>query len=213
MEDSFAETKHELYELMQRMRHDRITPPIPEGVTPSEARTMMAVFSLDACGEPVRPGRVAEISHTTPSALSQTFKALEEKGLIERHRTSDDYRAVTVSLTDEGRRFAAEGRRLRDDHMEQIMAYLGESDMAHLVRILKRVVEYHDGSGIEGAPAPCSCDAPAAEVAHASAAGADTPDTAAAPCAHPHAGHPGASDHQRVVPAGDAPEGGEAPCA
>ena len=64
---------------------------------------MMTVAMLEEHGEPIRPGRVAELSHTTPSALSQTFKALEEKGLIERRRAGDDYRAVTVSLTAEGR--------------------------------------------------------------------------------------------------------------
>ena len=157
MTDSFNETKRELYELMQRSRRERFTPPTPEGVTPSEARTMMTVAMLEEHGEPIRPGRVAELSHTTPSALSQTFKALEEKGLIERRRAGDDYRAVTVSLTAEGRRFAAEGRRMRDEHMEQVMAFVGEEDMAHLVRILKRVVEFHDRTHAGGESALCPC--------------------------------------------------------
>ena len=100
---------------------------------------------------------MAELSHTTPSALSQTFKALEEKGLIERRRAGDDYRAVTVSLTAEGRRFAAEGRRKSDEHMEQVMAFVGEEDMAHLVRILKRVVEFHDRTHAGGESALCPC--------------------------------------------------------
>ena len=88
MTDSFIETKRELYELMQRSRRERFTPPTPEGVTPSEARTMMAISGLGRTCEDIRPGRVAEMTHTTPSALSQTFKTLEEKGLIERHRSS-----------------------------------------------------------------------------------------------------------------------------
>ena len=46
MTDSFNETKRELYELMQRSRRERFTPPTPEGVTPSEARTMMTVSAL-----------------------------------------------------------------------------------------------------------------------------------------------------------------------
>ena len=102
MTDSFAEMKRELYELMQRSRRGNFAPPLPEGVTPSEARTIMMVAGLRCEGEDVRPGRVAEMTHTTPSALSQTFKTLEEKGLIERRRASGDYRAVTVSLTEEG---------------------------------------------------------------------------------------------------------------
>lgn len=196
MDDSFADMKRELYEIMQRMRHDRIMPPTPEGVTPSEARIMMAVGKLEACGEPIRPGRVAEISHTTPSALSQTFKALEEKGLIERHRTSDDYRAVTVVLTEEGRQFAAEGRRLRDEHMNQVMAYVGEEDMAHLVRILKRVVEFHDRTHADAFPAPCGAEGD----------GACAPSGPDGRCATQ-----GRAD--AATPAPHDSEGGNAPCA
>ena len=150
MTDSFNETKRELYELMQRSRRERFTPPTPEGVTPSEARTMMTVSALQHTCEDVRPGRVAELTHTTPSALSQTFKTLEEKGLIERHRASGDYRAVSVSLTEEGERFAA-------------MEHVGIEDMRHLVRILRKVVEFHEldpeatcKSRAEGDEAPCA---------------------------------------------------------
>lgn len=163
MTDSFIETKRELYELMQRSRRERFTPPTPEGVTPSEARTMMAISGLGLTCEDIRPGRVAEMTHTTPSALSQTFKTLEEKGLIERHRSSDDYRAVSVSLTEEGERFAAEGKRLRDEHMDAVMKYVGVEDMQHLVRIMRKVVEFHDQdpedackSHAEGDDAPCA---------------------------------------------------------
>ena len=163
MTDSFAEMKRELYELMQRSRRGNFAPPLPEGVTPSEARTIMMVAGLRCGGEDVRPGRVAEMTHTTPSALSQTFKTLEEKGLIERRRASGDYRAVTVSLTEEGERVAEEGRRLRDEHMDAVMEYVGVEDMQHLVRIMRKVVEFHEQapevacrSHAEGDDAPCA---------------------------------------------------------
>ena len=91
------------------------------------------------------------------------FKTLEEKGLIERHRASGDYRAVSVSLTEEGERFAAEGRRLRDEHMDAVMEHVGIEDMRHLVRILRKVVEFHEldpeatcKSRAEGDEAPCA---------------------------------------------------------
>lgn len=163
MTDPFFETKRELYELMQRMRHDRFTPPTPEGLTPSEARTMVAVGGFGSEHGDIRPGRVAELTHTTPSALSQTFKSLEEKGLIERHRATGDYRAVSVSLTEEGKRFADEGRRLHDEHMDKVMAYIGIDDMQHLVRILRKVVEFHErdvdnacSRSSEGGDIPCA---------------------------------------------------------
>ena len=163
MTDPFFETKRDLYELMQRMKHGQISPPTPAGVTPTEARTMMVIGAFDRADGDVRPGRVAEMMHTTPSAQSQTFKSLEEKGLIERHRASNDYRAVSVSLTEEGARFAAEGRRLHDEHMDNVLSYVGVEDMQHLVRILRKVVEFHerDADGTrkskpEGGDTPCA---------------------------------------------------------
>lgn len=152
MEDSFAELKRELYVLMERMRHTRVAPPTPDGVTPLEARTMIAIDEMSRTGE-TRPGRIAEFAHTTPSALSQAFKSLEEKSLIERHRAGSDYRGVTVTLTPEGERFAAEGRRLHSEHMNEVMAYVGEEDVRHLVRILRKVVDFYEG---EGGDNPCA---------------------------------------------------------
>lgn len=169
MEDSFAELMRELYLLMERMRRSRVAP-TPEGVTPLEARTMIAVDEMGRHGE-TRPGRIAEFAHTTPSALSQAFKSLEEKGLIERHRSEGDCRGVTVKLTPEGERFAAEGRRLHSEHMKEVMAYVGEEDVRHLVRILRKIVDFHDNAASaapgnaapsdatpnpEGGEAPCA---------------------------------------------------------
>ena len=100
---------------------------------------------------------------SSPSTVHVHLKALEEKGLIERHRASNDYRAVSVSLTEEGARFAAEGRRLHDEHMDNVLAYVGVEDMQHLVRILRKVVEFHerDADGTckskpEGGDTPCA---------------------------------------------------------
>ncbi|MCQ5105908.1 hypothetical protein NE553_15605, partial [Eggerthella lenta] len=61
MTDSFNETKRELYELMQRSRRERFTPPTPEGVTPSEARTMMTVSALQHTCEEATPYRSSTI--------------------------------------------------------------------------------------------------------------------------------------------------------
>ncbi|OUO90853.1 MarR family transcriptional regulator [Gordonibacter sp. An230] len=150
MEDSFAELKHELYDLMQRMRGSRVALPIPEGVTPLEARTALAVAEAHRAGE-TRPGRIAELSHIAPSALSQTFRSLEGKGFIERHRAAGDWRGVAVALTPEGERLAAEVRRLYSEHMGEVMAYVGEEDVRCLVRILRKVADFHDGKEGDGA--------------------------------------------------------------
>ncbi len=198
MTDSFKETKHELFELMQRMHRSDYSSPTPEGVTPSEARTVVAIEELHRLHDETRPGRVAEFTHTTPSALSQTFRALEEKGLIERHRAGGDFRGVTVKLTEEGRRFATESKQLHDDHMDEIMAYVGEADMAHLVRILRKVAEYHERKGEGGVP----CKAEGGKDGRpgpSARSGAATPDSDAVAA--------------KADQDGATPEGGDAPCA
>lgn len=198
MTDSFKETKHELFELMQRMHRSNYSSPTPEGVTPSEARTVVAIEELHRLHGETRPGRVAEFTHTTPSALSQTFKSLEEKGLIERHRAGGDFRGVTVELTEGGQRFAIESKRLHDEHMDEIMAYVGEEDMAHLVRILRKVAEYHEHKG-EG-DASFKAEGGTGERPSPSAqSDADMPGSASV-CAKANQG-------------GANPEGGAAPCA
>lgn len=151
MSDSFAEIKHELYELMRRMPRGRFASPPPEGLTPAECRIIVAVDEMERSGDIVRPRQIAAFCHTTPSSLSQTLKSLEEKGFINRKRTGDDYRGIAVSLTEAGTRFAEEGRRRHDEHLDHVMAYLGEEDMRHFVRILKKVVEFHEQS-----PHPCA---------------------------------------------------------
>lgn len=154
-EDEFTEVKRELFELMTRMHRGRLAPPVPQGLTPSEARVMVAVGELHACGADIRPGRVAELTHTTPSALSQTLKTLEEKGLIERKRESGDFRAVSVCLTEDGVKFANEGCRMRNEHMNEVMEFVGIDDMRELVRILRKIVEFH-----EDQPSCSCCDTP-----------------------------------------------------
>lgn len=163
MGESFADTKRELYELMQHMRHNRMAFPTPQGMTPTETHIIMTLALLEKRDEPVRPSRVAALSHTTPSALSQTFKTLEEKHLIERHRAQDDCRSVTVKLTRQGELLAEEGRRMRDTHMQEVMAFVGKEDMEHLVRILKRVVEFYESEHADGESASCTYNSGIAE--------------------------------------------------
>lgn len=69
-----------------RMRKQRQEPPAPKGITPAEMYAIMAVSRLEGEGRKVRPGDIAKCGQATPSAVSQTLKSLEEKGLITRQR-------------------------------------------------------------------------------------------------------------------------------
>ena len=137
---------------------------------------IMAVSRLEGEGRKVRSGDIAKCGQATPSAVSQTLKSLEEKGLITRQRDKGDSRAVTVHLTEDGRAFSARGRELHEQMIDKVLTYLGPEDAEHLVRIVERLADF---PACEAAPAQqngcaqAGCPVASADASPASAANAD----------------------------------------
>ena len=142
MDDTAAGLRRRLFDAAARMRKHRQEPPTPKGITPAEMYAIMAVSRLEGEGRKVRSGDIAKCGQATPSAVSQTLKSLEEKGLITRQRDKGDSRAVTVHLTENGRAFSARGRELHEQMIDEVLTYLGPEDAEHLVRIVERLVDF-----------------------------------------------------------------------
>lgn len=214
MDDTAAGLRRRLFDAAARMRKQRKEPPAPEGVTPAEMYAIMAVSRLEGEGRKVRSGDIAKCGQATPSAVSQTLKSLEEKGLITRQRDKGDSRAVTVHLTEDGRAFSARGRELHEQMIDEVLTYLGPEDAEHLVRIVERLADF---PACEAAPAQqngcaqAGCPVASADASPASAANAGHAGTVASEVAGAAAGagaalSPGASSQTASA------EGG-APCA
>lgn len=180
MDDTAAGLRRRLFDAAARMRKQRQEPPAPKGITPAEMYAIMAVSRLEGEGRKVRPGDIAKCGQATPSAVSQTLKSLEEKGLITRQRDKGDSRAVTVHLTKEGRAFSARGRELHERMIDGVLTYLGPEDAEHLVRIVERLADFpaseavlaqQDGCGQAGSSATGASASPAFD-ANAGQAGA-----------------------------------------
>ena len=200
MDDTAAGLRRRLFDAAARMRKQRKEPPAPEGVTPAEMYAIMAVSRLEGEGRKVRSGDIAKCGQATPSAVSQTLKSLEEKGLITRQRDKGDSRAVTVHLTEDGRAFSARGRELHEQMIDKVLTYLGPEDAEHLVRIVERLADFpaceaaqaqrngcaQAGNGAESPASAASVDRMGA--AASEAAGADASSASAS-----NAGHLGAS--------------------
>ena len=200
MDDTAAGLRRRLFDAAARMRKQRKEPPAPEGVTPAEMYAIMAVSRLEGEGRKVRSGDIAKCGQATPSAVSQTLKSLEEKGLITRQRDKGDSRAVTVHLTEDGRAFSARGRELHEQMIDKVLTYLGPEDAEHLVRIVERLADFpaceatpaqqngcaQAGNGAESPASAASADRMGA--AASEAAGADASSASAS-----NAGHLGAS--------------------
>ena len=214
MDDTAAGLRRRLFDAAARMRKQRQEPPAPEGITSAEMYAIMAVSRLEGEGRKVRSGDIAKCGQATPSAVSQTLKSLEEKGLITRQRDKGDSRAVTVHLTEDGRAFSARGRELHEQMIDKVLTYLGPEDAEHLVRIVERLADF---PACEAAPAQqngcaqAGCPVASADASPASAANADHAGMVASEVADAAAGagavlSPGASSQTASTKGG-------APCA
>ena len=181
MDDTAAGLRRRLFDAAARMRKQRQEPPTPKGITPAEMYAIMAVSRLEGEGRKVRSGDIAKCGQATPSAVSQTLKSLEEKGLITRQRDKGDSRAVTVHLTKEGRAFSARGRELHEQMIDGVLTYLGPEDAEHFVRIVERLADF---------PA---CEAARAQRNGCAQAGGPVASAGAGPASAADAGQAGAS--------------------
>lgn len=147
--------KQDLLQLMRRSKREKFQPYLShQELTPSEINVILCIHMADARGvNPIQPRNVAAWLHLTPSALSQTLKALEEKHFIERHRTSGDSRVVSLSLTPKAAGFAEESTQVRDQFLDELIAYIGEEDARHLINTFDKVLDFFseqaDGGAIQ----------------------------------------------------------------
>lgn len=148
--DSVEELKRDLFDVMHRLHQSRPMPLMTfEGVTRTEARAVHMIYSEgkyhnEGC---VRPGCVAEHLHTTPSALSQVLKTLEDKGLVERVRAkggTGDSRAVSLVLTPAGLILARDVDARFMDQTRALVAYVGEKNFRAAMHAAELVIEFYD---------------------------------------------------------------------
>lgn len=156
MDDTAAGLRRRLFDAAARMRKQRQEPPTPKGITSAEMYAIMAVSRLEGEGRKVRSGDIAKCGQATPSAVSQTLKSLEEKGLITRQRDKGDSRAVTVHLTEDGRAFSARGRELHEQIIDEVLTYLGPEDAEHFVRIVERLADFPASEEVRAQQKGCS---------------------------------------------------------
>ncbi len=98
--------------------------------------------ALQASGGSMRVGDLSDALHGLPSSLSRRLDRLEEEGFVQRAATPtpDDKRAVTVSLTREGR---AEWRDANITYRRMVQQHfasaLTDTDIAALQRIFSKL--------------------------------------------------------------------------
>lgn len=90
-----------IVEIVDRLSRIAHSLQFAEGLNPAqwEALRFVARANRTSCS----PGALADFMGSTKGTVSQTLKALEAKGLIERCRKAGDRRAVQITLTDCGK--------------------------------------------------------------------------------------------------------------
>jgi DNA-binding MarR family transcriptional regulator len=98
--------------------------------------------ALQAAGGAMRVGELCEALHELPSSLSRRLDRLEDEGFVSRGPTPtpDDRRAVTLSLTRDGR---AEWRDANITYRRMVQQHfantLSDTDVAALQRIFSKL--------------------------------------------------------------------------
>ena len=85
-----------------------------------------------------QPSEIAKKLKFSRARMSHILESLESKGYIQRRTDSNDRRRVLVSITEEGRDFAAKKNAESVASLSKQLSALGEHDAQELVRILNK---------------------------------------------------------------------------
>jgi DNA-binding MarR family transcriptional regulator len=98
------------------------------------------VRPLTACdGLPV--SRLAEKFGVAPATATQIVDALERSGIVERRRTAQDRRMVTISLTPEGHQQAERKRRSLAGQHRRFLKTLAPEERGQTERLLRHLAQ------------------------------------------------------------------------
>ena len=138
-----GELKEEFVRLMRMIHREQFHPAwSPGNLFKPEMHTLMCVWIAYRHNKEARPSSLAKYSHVSPSAVSQTLKTLEEKGLVARVRSANDSRSVVIELTEEGRALIEEVQSIRSSYFDEMFEAIGVDDMQTLMRIMRRVLDF-----------------------------------------------------------------------
>ena len=98
-----------------------------------------ALMNLVDLGDGPSQQEVGAAMELDPSGLISTIDELEERGWLERRRSSTDRRRHALYLTDAGSEKLAEGRRAARSRAEELTSPLGERERSTLLGLLRKL--------------------------------------------------------------------------
>ncbi|MDB6144324.1 MAG: marR [Pseudomonas sp.] len=109
---------------------------VPYGVTSSQFKVLIIVaqFGTDT------PADLCRHLSLDSGSMTRMLDRLEQKSLIERSRSDVDRRQVRILLTEEGKKLSDLLPKVGADAMNELFNTLEPEDLAHLERILIKVL-------------------------------------------------------------------------
>lgn len=149
-----------IFELTKLIRRRSFAALEPFGLSPAQARAFRVITHHDHdSADELRLSGLAERLRIAPRSTTEVVDRLEELGLVERHPSSTDRRAIAVLPTDRGRALRAEMDRARAEGTGDLFATLSADERDLLTDLLTRALDAADsgdcppGSARSGPPA------------------------------------------------------------
>ena len=140
--------RRDFFETVVRFRRDRydMRPLFARGtgMTPAEVHALVHLLRAERAGRCTRPSDIARHARITPGAISQILKGLEQKGMVDRERSTEDSRVVALLLTDRGRTAALDAIDKRGAFVNGLVSAVGEDEMREFLATLKRIMAFCD---------------------------------------------------------------------
>ena len=157
------------------------------GLTGPQLATLLAVSRL---GEASSTGALARAVHLSGPTVSGILDRLAKRGLVERARSGNDRRSVTITITPQGEEVMAAAPSLLQDRFRAELARVEEWEQTMILAMLQRIAAMMDAESLDaspvlvpgpvdaatqGAPPPMPSSEPASEGGDSSATGQRTP--------------------------------------
>lgn len=118
------------------------------GLTPSQLIILQIIGKLDHAV----PSVIAKDATLTQATVTSLIDKLEKRGMVRRHRDTEDRRRVLIDLTDEGRKALSGAPDLLHYRFQTRFEQLPEWEQSYLIAALERVAAILGAEDIDAAP-------------------------------------------------------------
>ncbi|ALC17258.1 transcriptional regulator, TrmB [Desulfuromonas soudanensis] len=102
--------------------------------------------------ESLTPTALAHIVYLSPSTIVGIVDRLEEKGLVDRSRSSRDRRQVQITITAAGRELTTSAPSPLQETLVERLRALPETEQVTIIRALEKVADLMDARKIDAGP-------------------------------------------------------------